>query len=41
MTNLQKNRKVNRPFNEYLNMNLAKLDDFVEDEMCSTGHCFV
>src|SRR3990167_563553 len=33
--------KVNRPFNEYLNMNLAKLDDFVEDEICSTGHCFV
>lgn len=31
--------KVNRPFNEYLNMNLAKLDDFVEDEICSTGHC--
>ena len=32
--------KVNRPFNEYLNMNLTKLDDFVEDEMCSSGHCF-
>lgn len=33
--------KVKVPFKQYLNMDKHSLDEYNEESMCSSGHCFV